>query len=439
MSTTEERLMLEMMANMVECVLGVHRKPCRVLGGTLGPQVIRLHLKLAPHIRVADVERLADDLALGLHVPDVRVERSEEGVRLEFVNPHPRPIGFRSMMETDAVYPARSMLLGMSPDGTAQFVKVGSSMAAHVLVSGTTGCGKSVLLRVLMLSLMLKNSPAAVRLMVFDPKRRLLPEGFAAPHLSRAVSTEGEIEGGLRDLVHTMEGRDRRRETFPHIVAVIDELADIVMTCEGAAAQIGRLVQRGRESGVHLVAATQHPSAAILGGVMRANFPLRLVGRVVSADDAKVAAGQPGTHAERLGAHGDFIAVYGGERTRFQVPLVTVETMGTIGQEIPRSTVEAVIEVSPAVVEIEPEDAGAVTLREDVAALMARARQEGRMPMSKREAERWLFDENRGGAFWNRTEKALQEAYAEGFDLTEPREPGIVLPLLVSKFRAVAG
>ena len=140
MSTTEERLMLEMMANMVECVLGVHRKPCRVLGGTLGPQVIRLHLKLAPHIRVADVERLADDLALGLHVPDVRVERSEEGVRLEFVNPHPRPIGFRSMMETDAVYPARSRLLPL-PAAAVRSASAADSWGGSCPASNRADCG----------------------------------------------------------------------------------------------------------------------------------------------------------------------------------------------------------------------------------------------------------------------------------------------------------
>ena len=140
-----------------------------------------------------------------------------------------------------------------------------------------------------------------------------------------------------------MESRDRRGEmpvttrdaivshtdgvqgtSVPRIVIFIDELADLVMQGEAPFADaLTRLVQRGRQAGVHVIAATQHPSSAILSSVMRANFPLRLVGRVVSADDARVASGRAGTNAHLLNGRGDFLAVSGGDHPiRFQVAYI---------------------------------------------------------------------------------------------------------------------
>lgn len=433
-----DRQMVEYMADVIEGILAAHRTPGRVVGGTLGPRVIRFDVDPAPHIRVQQFERLADDLAVGLRVPDVRVTRGLSGVVLECVNPHPRAVTFETMLDTDEPWPAGAMLLGMSPEGAVQFVRIGSPEAAHVLVAGTTGSGKSNLLRVMLLSMLLKNEPQAVRFVVFDPKRRLLPEGFTAAHVARYVSRGEEIGQALRDVVHTMEKRDERRESVPRLVVVVDELADIVMSVEGAAEQIGRLVARGREAGVHLVAATQHPSAAILGSLMRANFPLRLVGQVVSADDARVAAGRPGTHAERLGGRGDFLAVWGSERVRFQVPLMTAETMGRLARTIPQDVVARVIEAAPEP-EPEPETVEVSQLDQDVEQLLARARREGHMPTSPSEAERWLFGSNRGGRFWTRTTEALQEAYRRGFDLTTEPEAALIPAVLRQIRTAIAG
>ena len=136
----------------------------------------------------------------------------------------------------------------------------------------------------------------------------------------------------LRSLLRTMEIRDRRGEVpddehgghVPRIVVLIDEMADLVMQGgQPIVETVTRLLQRGRESGIHLIAATQRPSSAILSGLMRANFPLRLVGKVVSADDARVASGRAGTNAHLLNGRGDFIAVGGGDQPiRFQVAYI---------------------------------------------------------------------------------------------------------------------
>jgi S-DNA-T family DNA segregation ATPase FtsK/SpoIIIE len=127
------------------------------------------------------------------------------------------------------------------------------------------------------------------------------------------------MPGRLAYLVAEMERRDRERIQRPHIVIVIDELADVLQSCgpevEGL---LTRLVQRGRSAGLSVVACTQKPTARAVGTVMRANFPVRLVGRVTSPDDARVAAGIGGTGAEKLAGRGDFLLIAGGQMIRFQ-------------------------------------------------------------------------------------------------------------------------
>jgi DNA segregation ATPase FtsK/SpoIIIE, S-DNA-T family len=215
---------------------------------------------------------------------------------------------------------------------------------AHILVSGTTGSGKSALLRTIAASLALTHMPGLLQMLCIDPKGRAFPAFAGIPHLTRKPIVDvPEALEALQSVMRVMESRDRRGETpvssreaitayndggqgtsVPRIVIFIDELADLVM--QGAAPfteALTRLVQRGRQAGIHVIAATQHPSSAILSSVMRANFPLRLVGRVVSADDARVASGRAGTNAHLLNGRGDFLAVRGGENPiRFQVAYV---------------------------------------------------------------------------------------------------------------------
>ena len=127
-----------------------------------------------------------------------------------------------------------------------------------------------------------------------------------------------------------MEQRDRSRVTDPRVIVAIDELADLVQTGGPAILEsLGRLVQRGREAGIHVIGATQKPSSAVIGPLIKANFPVRLVGHVVSAEDARVAAGVGGTNAERLTGRGDFVAVYGPGLIRFQAAYVSAGEIQT--------------------------------------------------------------------------------------------------------------
>jgi DNA segregation ATPase FtsK/SpoIIIE-like protein len=149
------------------------------------------------------------------------------------------------------------------------------------------------------------------------------------------VTQPDQAVQALGDLVNLMEQRDRSRVTDPRIVVAIDELADLVQTGGPAILEgLGRLVQRGREAGIHVIGATQKPSSSIIGPLVKANFPVRLVGHVVSAEDARVAAGVGGTGAEKLTGRGDFVAVYGPGLIRFQAAYTSANEIEASVQQL---------------------------------------------------------------------------------------------------------
>jgi S-DNA-T family DNA segregation ATPase FtsK/SpoIIIE len=160
------------------------------------------------------------------------------------------------------------------------------------------------------------------------------------PHLLRPVLSEPEaVEETLGHLVQLMLARDREgrvpandgKPGEPRVVVGIDELADLLMaTGKETQSALTRLAQRGREAGVHLVACTQKPASQVVGSLAKANFPVRLVGRVTSPEDAKVATGYAGTGAERLRGPGDFIAVTGGQMTRFQAAYISPQELANL-------------------------------------------------------------------------------------------------------------
>jgi DNA segregation ATPase FtsK/SpoIIIE, S-DNA-T family len=322
---------LEYQADRVEAVLAAHRAPGRITGGTVGPRLVRFFLDPAPHTRFTAIKRLADDLALAMRVSNLSVDRNEQGVVLSFANPNPKPVELLALLDEVQPIPSATALLGLTDAGVPLLARLSAPEVAHVLVAGTTGSGKSVLLRAMATSLLLTNPPETLRLLCIDPKGRTFGPLAGAAHLVRpTITAPAEAHEALHSLLRTMEHRDRRHEqpgtpATPRIIVFVDELADLLMAGgEAVTTTLTRLVQRGREAGIHLVAATQHPAAAILGSVMRANFPLRLVGRVAAAQDARVATGRGGTDAHLLHGRGDFIAVSGGDQPiRFQVANIT--------------------------------------------------------------------------------------------------------------------
>jgi S-DNA-T family DNA segregation ATPase FtsK/SpoIIIE len=207
------------------------------------------------------------------------------------------------------------------------------------LIAGTTGSGKTALARNIALSLAMHNRLGQIQMVFIDPKGNGFgpfvtsgPEGGRLPHLLRpAVREVHQAIFLLGEMVEEMVRRDRENISEPRVVIFIDEVADLME--QGGKAMdrlMTRLTQRGRSAGLHLVASTQKPLVASIGSLTRSNFPVRLVGSVASADDAKIAAGIPGTGAEKLLGRGDFLLVTKGHVTRFQAAYVSEKEIRTI-------------------------------------------------------------------------------------------------------------
>jgi S-DNA-T family DNA segregation ATPase FtsK/SpoIIIE len=318
-----KRRWLEAQADLVEQVLWQHRSPGRVTGGRLTPTTIFFQIVPAPGVRWSRLKGLAEELALALGVPSVRIQREGPVVQLEIPRPDPQTVRFLPLMEqvrrTLARYPLYTALLGLAADGAPLLIRLTSPQVAHILIAGTTGSGKTSLARTMLASLVLTHRPAQLALMLLDPKGTAFAAFRELPHVQAFVPGDPS------------ERRAQEGISTPRLLIVIDELGDLVQQGgREVGALLARLAQRGREAGIHLLACTQKPSAALLGGQLTANFPARLVGRVVSAEDARVAAGIGGTGAERLQGKGDFLAVVGGTVTRFQAAYLAPEELRAV-------------------------------------------------------------------------------------------------------------
>jgi S-DNA-T family DNA segregation ATPase FtsK/SpoIIIE len=350
---------LEFQADRIEAVLNMHKVPARVTGGTVTPRWVRFQVLPAMGAKISKIKSLNEELAAALDASSCRISRRGAAVAVEVPRDDPEPVRllplFRQLVadgppdpRKTRPIPAGTAVLGLAEDGAPLLIRLPSPDVAHILIAGTTGSGKTVLLQSIILSLAMANPTVALddghrqgglALVLMDPKGHAFAPFEGLPHLARAVirNTEEAAEA-LHSLVRLMERRggervDARAQAGfvpPSVVVVIDELADLLMT-GGSEVQwpMTRLTQRGREAGIHVIAATQKPTSAVLGPLVKANFPVRLVGRVTSAEDARTATGWSGTGAERLLGRGDFLAVAEGRVVRFQVAYVSPEEVRT--------------------------------------------------------------------------------------------------------------
>ncbi|MER2599985.1 MAG: DNA translocase FtsK [Caldilineales bacterium] len=311
---------LDMQSDRIEAVLASHRVPGRVWGATITPRFIRFQITTALGTKVHKVSELSEEIALNLGVHNTRIYRKQGAIQVEVPRQEPEPVRLLPLCRRVGQIPPFTALLGLDDDGVPLLLNLPSPDVVHVLVAGTTGSGKTALARALLLSLALNNSVEDLRLVLIDPKGRGFEPLSPLPHVvGRVAATPQSGVRALAWLVQEMEQRDRARLSRPLLVVAIDELADLLMT-GGKAAETAlvRLAQRGREAGIHLVACTQKPSAEVVSGLLKANFPIRLVGAVSSPEDAKVAAGVAGSGAEKLLGHGDFVLVAKGDVLRLQ-------------------------------------------------------------------------------------------------------------------------
>ncbi len=296
-----------------------------------GPVVTTFEFKPAPNVKVSKILNLQDDLAMALKAQTIRIQAPIPGkdvVGIEVPNEDTQTIYLKEMLESDLFQNSKSpltMILGKDIVGKAFITDL--KKLPHLLIAGTTGSGKSVGINSMILSLLYKNSPDNLKLVMIDPKMLEFSMYNDIPHLLTPVITKaGDAVNALANMVGEMERRytlmsqtktknienynekakKESFETLPYIVVVIDELADLMMTSgKDVEYSIARLAQMARASGIHLIVATQRPSVDVVTGLIKANLPSRLSYKVGQKIDSKIILDSMG--AESLLGRGDML------------------------------------------------------------------------------------------------------------------------------------
>jgi S-DNA-T family DNA segregation ATPase FtsK/SpoIIIE len=306
--------------------------PARAVDWVAGPTVTLFELEIAKGVRLSRVTALADDLALSLAASTVRILAPIPGKSLVGIEvPNQRR---SSVTLGDVLAPAGEggpLILGVGKDVAGAPVLADLASMPHLLIGGTTGSGKSVAINSMLMSILMRTTPAEVRMILIDPKRVELSLYNGLPHLYVPVVTEpkeaasalawsvSEMErrlkllqmagarniGGYNAMVQNGKAPEGSEE-LPYLVIVIDELADLMMVAaKEVEDSIVRIAQLARAAGIHLVVATQRPEANVVTGIIKANITNRIAFNVASAIDSRVILDQPG--AEKLVGLGDML------------------------------------------------------------------------------------------------------------------------------------
>ena len=351
----------EAMAAKLEHALQTFGIEAEVLDVVRGPTITRFELRLAPGIKVSRVLALNDDLALAMEALRVRIEAPIPGraaVGIEIPNTQRDDVRLRDVL-TSRVYKnsKQPLALVLGKDIAGASVVMDLAAMPHLLIAGATGAGKTVCVNTLILSLLYRNTPDTLRLLLIDPKMIELSQYDGIPHLLWPVVTDAQnADRYLQWLVREMENRygqlakartrniaaynalveqniaDGRTpladdeepdphtpvEPLPYIVAVIDELADLMMVSPREVEEsIARLAQLARAVGIHLILATQRPSVDVITGVIKANFPARISFAVRSKVDSRTVLDSNG--AEQLIGQGDALYLPAGQSRPLRV------------------------------------------------------------------------------------------------------------------------
>ena len=296
-----------------------------------GPIVSTFEFKPAANVKVSKILNLQDDLAMALSAETIRIQAPIPGkdvVGIEIPNDTRETIYLREILESKLFQEAASPLtMALGKDIVGKPFVTDLKKLPHLLIAGTTGSGKSVGINAMILSLLYKNSPDNLRLLMIDPKMLEFSIYNDIPHLLTPVITKPkQAVVALNNMVAEMERRyalmsDTRTknienynekvkkngmEPLPYIVVIIDELSDLMMTSgKDVEHSIARLAQMARASGIHLIVATQRPSVDVVTGLIKANLPSRISYRVGQKIDSKIILDQQG--AESLLGRGDML------------------------------------------------------------------------------------------------------------------------------------
>jgi S-DNA-T family DNA segregation ATPase FtsK/SpoIIIE len=364
-----DRRELDAMGAKLLDALRTFRVDGELVGRTTGPVVTQYEVVPAAGVKVRQFASLADDLALAMRAPSIRVVAPIPGkgaVGIEVPNPSPEVVTFRELVESREYQTARAALpIGLGKDLEGRPTIADLAKMPHLLIAGATGSGKSVCVNTLITSLIYRHTPETLRFLMIDPKMVELSVYNALPHLRHKVITDNRdaasvlkwalIEmqeryellaaNGCRNVQEfnhrlregatlltplrpdvAFEERTYRRGVLPYIVVVIDELADLMMTVQGEIeTPLALLAQKARAIGIHLILATQRPSVNVITGLIKANFPSRIAFRVASQVDSRTIL--DGVGAEALLGNGDMLFIPPGksEPLRLQGAFITGE------------------------------------------------------------------------------------------------------------------
>ena len=300
----------------------------KILNASQGPAVTRYELEPAAGVKVSKIVHLADDIALKLAATDIRIEAPIPGkaaVGIEVPNKKLSGVTIRDVLDTDAFKNAvGGVPVSLGKDIAGNPVIADLTKMPHLLVAGSTGSGKSVCINTFIASILFKQRPEDVKLILIDPKVVELSNYNGIPHLLTPVVTDPKKAASvLRWAVREMDDRYKRfaltktrdisrynelhpEEAMPFVVIIIDELADLMMVASNDVEEsICRLAQKARACGMHLVLATQRPSVDVLTGLIKANVPSRIAFAVSSQIDSRTILDMAG--AEKLIGKGDML------------------------------------------------------------------------------------------------------------------------------------
>jgi len=301
-----------------------------------GPVITMFEYKPAPGIKINKIAALENDLAMGLSALSIRIVAPIPGkdvIGIEVPNAKRELVVLRELLEDPEFSKSESMLtLALGKDIAGLPFYMDLRKAPHLMIAGTTGSGKSVLLNAVITSMLYKASPYELKFIMIDPKMLELSVYEDIPHLLHPVVTEPKkaaaalrwavqemdnryrilSDEGVRDIethnrnVKRLNREDKWEKILPYIVIVLDELADLMMVAPSEIKEsITRLSQKARAAGIHLIVATQRPSADIVAGLIKANFPARISFLVFSKIDSRIILDAGG--AERLLGKGDML------------------------------------------------------------------------------------------------------------------------------------
>lgn len=326
-----------------------------------GPSVTRYELELDRGVKLSKLTNLADDIALSLGASGVRISAIPDKVSvvgIEVPNKAVRTVPIREVIGSQEFRQHKSdVCFAVGLDISSNCIVGDIAKLPHLLIAGTTGSGKSVCTNSLIISLLYKSSPEDVRLIMVDPKMVELGIYNGIPHLLIPVVTDPKkaagalqwavtemmrryklmSEAGVRDLesYNKLAAHDPERQKMPKIVVVIDELADLMLVAAKEVEEsICRVAQMGRASGMHLIIATQRPSADVITGLMKANIPSRIAFAVASQLESRIILDTTG--AEKLVGKGDMLyaPLGAGKPKRVQGCFITDEEVQAVVEYI---------------------------------------------------------------------------------------------------------